>query len=855
MSVIDVNPNLAKSRNSFNRSNNNNSNAINNNNNNNKLEYHAANTNILNNYSEIVQINSLTNQIRLDSNNDSTNINGILLNTNSNLNINYNNNSNNNINTINYNNNNNNNITSNSNSNQHASNSIRNPFWNDESNSGWTGTGVMSDRSSVYSIDDGDFDREASRKVNNQLREIESILYEQNSTHSSNQNECNEWLEKFPHIRVLGTQILNSSKDLDLSNELAVLSTLRSSMQSIPISSLKNSLSSQFTSVTNNNSNNNFSSNVSIKLDMTSPIPLQNEFENSQAPAFNNYKYFRRRETSDLNCNQLLNVYGTSMSIRSLTNTQSDEYSAFEEEIFDQEGVYEELLAYDNQEEEYMFEHNKRLNLNKRRRHGLPPITPKAAMKDLVANFLFDHMWCVLIDWSAETIKTYAKNISDEFMLGDEASCKTPQLVSTPNPDLNDTPVDNSTRSLLTNTNTNSNSNGSPSYSSLMHNNTYVTNDTASISNQVINANPIATNVTKANIVQLKLFDSQFFPIQSYTPSLLTRDNSNLYNSVGNKNSSAINDNHSSNFNANNSDQTGDLMTKDLLQIKQLNRNGSSIGEKNKENNNNNINNNNNNNNNNIINNKALNPIMLSQSRVNSGNRRQLQINYYRKRYSSIEMGANVAPVDKNIIIHGAGLGKPSSLSHFNENSNSTNGSQTNAFLPFSNSAAGATGISNSYSFGNRSTNNSSQAYNHQMNNDENIYENEFNDYNLYEQNAENSIDEINLINQQSSSNSNSNNIVNNNTTSINTKPLNASNNNITHGLGVNHNSGFYNHSHLNYFGFHQHNSHLNHNNFQPLPPIENSLTLKVKLIFSNYQFKFCFLIFCFEIDSNSRFE
>lgn len=59
----------------------------------------------------------------------------------------------------------------------------------------------MSDRSSVYSIDDGDFDREASRKVNNQLREIESILYEQNSTHSSNLVECKEWLEKFPHIR------------------------------------------------------------------------------------------------------------------------------------------------------------------------------------------------------------------------------------------------------------------------------------------------------------------------------------------------------------------------------------------------------------------------------------------------------------------------------------------------------------------------------------------------------------------------------------------------------------------------------------------------------------------------------
>ncbi len=101
--------------------------------------------------------------------------------------------------------------------------------WNEESNSGWTGTGVMSDRSSVYSIDDGDFDREASRKVNNQLREIESILYEQNSGHSSNSmSECKEWLEKFPHIRILGKQLLNSRSDID--SQLS-LDNLRNSLK------------------------------------------------------------------------------------------------------------------------------------------------------------------------------------------------------------------------------------------------------------------------------------------------------------------------------------------------------------------------------------------------------------------------------------------------------------------------------------------------------------------------------------------------------------------------------------------------------------------------------------------------
>lgn len=91
----------------------------------------------------------------------------------------------------------------------------------------------------------------------------------------------------------------------------------------------------------------------------------------------------------------------------------NNEHRYLEEEIFEQEGTYEELLAYDNQEEEYLVEHNKRLNLTKRRRHGLPPITPKASMRDLVNNFLFDFMWSSLIDWSLALIKEYSKSIVD----------------------------------------------------------------------------------------------------------------------------------------------------------------------------------------------------------------------------------------------------------------------------------------------------------------------------------------------------------------------------------------------------------------------------------------------------------
>ena len=98
------------------------------------------------------------------------------------------------------------------------------------------------------------------------------------------------------------------------------------------------------------------------------------------------------------------------MSVKTVELTDKNlEYKFLEEEIFEEEGNYEELFAYDNREDEYLLEHNKRLNINKRRRRNLPPVTPKAAMKDIVLNLLFDHIWSEIIKWSSNTIKRYSK--------------------------------------------------------------------------------------------------------------------------------------------------------------------------------------------------------------------------------------------------------------------------------------------------------------------------------------------------------------------------------------------------------------------------------------------------------------
>lgn len=243
--------------------------------------------------------------------------------------------------------------------------------WNEESNEGWTSTGVTSDRSSVYSIDDGDFDKEASRKVNNQLREIEAILYEQNSSKRPILNECKEWLEKFPHLRVLGHNVQSIPKEEPV----------------------------QF---------------IESKTTASSPKSFGN------TPIASD-RFSRKRELSDITFNTNfngLNINGSSMQIQSVDSQDpklNTELKFLEEEIFEKEGNYEELLAYDNREDEFLLENNKILNMNKRRRRSLPPISPKAAMKDIVSNLLFDHIWSEVINNSSEIIKKYAKTINSEF--------------------------------------------------------------------------------------------------------------------------------------------------------------------------------------------------------------------------------------------------------------------------------------------------------------------------------------------------------------------------------------------------------------------------------------------------------
>ncbi|NXB35799.1 F149A protein, partial [Eulacestoma nigropectus] len=233
-----------------------------------------------------------------------------------------------------------------------------------ELNNSWSGinsytTSLSTERSSVYSWRDDEFDKANTQRVRQLFWEIDEMLFEGKVTSQTEnlQAECADWVEQFPHIRVLGKQLLvpkdegfqhfQSKNDAHVdTNCLPGLLECTGKTKELCISGSK-------------------------LIPTASPIHKSLDSSSTRISA-----------------------------------SDSAMYSFLEEEIYDEDGKIEEYLAFDNKELEDEIWEQKKMRLSEKRcKRGIPPVSPNACIKDAVASEVFDHIWSNVIGILEELIK------------------------------------------------------------------------------------------------------------------------------------------------------------------------------------------------------------------------------------------------------------------------------------------------------------------------------------------------------------------------------------------------------------------------------------------------------------------
>ncbi|XP_072050535.1 protein FAM149B1-like isoform X2 [Amphiura filiformis] len=248
---------------------------------------------------------------------------------------------------------------------------------NSHGHSGWT-TGNSTERSSLFSWADDEFDKQAAQTVQKMFDEIDDMLFEEQKNAMTSlqlQNECKEWNARFPHIRILGRQLLKPGDE---------------GYQYYPGN--RPATAGELLDIADHEVPGN-----------TSPIPQGLSISG------------KHLDTLKVPASELASNRGDSPSEQTL--------AYLEEEIIESDGFIEEYLAYDHYQDDE--EHERKKYHAPRRRQGFPPVTPNACMQNTVLSQTFDVLWAEVVVWMRHIVRKHSDLLLEEKRLGnpdDEAS-------------------------------------------------------------------------------------------------------------------------------------------------------------------------------------------------------------------------------------------------------------------------------------------------------------------------------------------------------------------------------------------------------------------------------------------------
>ncbi|MBZ3885800.1 Protein FAM149A [Sciurus carolinensis] len=225
-------------------------------------------------------------------------------------------------------------------------------------------TGLSTERSSVYSWRDDEFDKANAQKVQQLFWEVEEMLFE-GKVSPRTQNlvaECGEWARRSLHLRVLGRQLI---------------------------------------------------------------LPTDEGFQHFQGnmPSSAGHKLLPEAPECGSNIRQLCisgsQIVPATFSASALPVPESSGTAhitacpSLEEEVYDVDGKMEEYFAFDQKEDGDEHLERKPAHCGRKwRKNGLPPVSPHDCIRDAVAAEVFDRVWTYVVEILEELIrKTWAATL------------------------------------------------------------------------------------------------------------------------------------------------------------------------------------------------------------------------------------------------------------------------------------------------------------------------------------------------------------------------------------------------------------------------------------------------------------